>query len=100
MLYDAYPPFLVGLNDALQYWLLLVEGWVLYSCRQAFVPELELGAGVSFDGNVALNQAAGKVGAFRAGLAHAVDSALSQSASLAHLAFEPLLAMTAMASHF
>jgi len=78
----------------------VVEGWVLYSCRQAFVPELELAAGIRLDGNVALNQAAGKVGAFRAGLAHAVDSTLSQGASLAHLAFEPLFAMTALASHF
>jgi hypothetical protein len=78
----------------------LVDGWVLNSRVQAFVPELELGAGVRLDGNVALNQAAGKIRAFRAGLMDAVDSAIPQGASLAHLAFEPSLAMTALASHF
>jgi len=64
------------------------------------VPELELAAGVGLDGYVAINQAAGKIGAFRASLADAVFSTTSQGASLAHLAFEPLLTMTAMASHF
>jgi len=64
------------------------------------VPELQLAAGIGLDRDVALYQAAGKIGAFCAGLADAVDSTLSQGASLAHLAFEPLLAMTAMASHF
>ena len=47
------------------------KGWVLNRRRQAFMPELELAAGIGLDGDVAFNQAAGKVGAFRAGLADA-----------------------------
>jgi len=64
------------------------------------VPELQLAAGVGLDGDVALNQAAGKVRAFGAGLMDTVDSTLSQHASLSHFTLEPLLTMTAMASHF
>ena len=64
------------------------------------MPKLELAAGIGLDGDVALNQAAGKVRAFSAGLMDTVQSALSQQASLSHFTLEPLLTMTAITSHF
>jgi len=42
------------------------------------MPELKLAAGIGFDRNEAVNQAAGKVRAFRAGLMDAINSAFSQ----------------------
>ena len=68
--------------------------------RQAFVPELELAAGIGFDGHVAIDEVTGKIGAFSTGKADAIGCAFSQRTLLAHLAFEPLLAMAALASHF
>ena len=63
------------------------------------MPELKLTAGIGLDGDVAFNQAAGKVGAFRAGLADATGRTFSQGTSLAHLALKPLLAVAALAGH-
>ena len=78
----------------------IAVGWVLNKRRQAFVPELKLATGIGLDGNVAIDQAAGKVGAFSTGKVNAVGSAISQSTSLAHLALEPMLAVAALAGHF
>jgi len=40
----------------------------LHISHQAFVPELELAAGVGFDGDVAFNQVTGEFSTFSAGL--------------------------------
>ena len=64
------------------------------------MPKLDLAAGIGLDGDVALNQDAGKVRAFCTSLADTAGSTFAQRASLAHLAFQPLLAMAALAGHF
>ena len=64
------------------------------------MPELELAAGIGLDGDVALNQTAGKVGTFCASQTDTAGSTFAQRASLAHLAFQPLLAVAALAGHF
>jgi len=63
------------------------------------VPELELAAGIGFDGNIAIDQATGEVGAFRASQANAAGRAFSQGTLLAHPALEPLLAVATLAGH-
>ena len=72
----------------------------LHISHQAFVPELELAAGVGFDGDVAFNQVTGEFSTFSAGLMDTANSTLSQRTFLAHFAFKPLLAVAALAGHF